>query len=447
VKLLAALRSDTAPSHWTAEPAILAKNGKLRRFQAYSLVLRDALGKPAGVANIGADITDQRALQEQYLQAQKMEGLGRLAGGVAHDFNNLLTVINGYSEIVFRKLKEDDPLRSSADQVRKAGARAADLTRQLLAFSRKQMIQPKPLDLNLVVTESEAMWGRLLATDVQLVIRRSPSLGLVMADAGQIHQVLMNLVVNARDAMAEGGTLSIETANFEVDAAYAAANPEAVEGAHAMLAVSDSGVGMDDETRRRIFEPFFTTKPPGKGSGLGLATAFGIVKQSHGWIDVSSEPGAGSVFKVYLPRIQSPESTANVPSPIGAGARCSETILLVEDEEEVRRLAKSILEEFGYRVLVAASAPAALAAAESHSGPIHLLLTDAVLPGMSSRELASRLIARRPEIRVLFTSGYAQDAAALRANLDPGTAFLAKPYLPDAMAAKVRELLDGPRPA
>jgi two-component system cell cycle sensor histidine kinase/response regulator CckA len=443
-RLVEALRTDTAPSHWNAEPGIVTKNGKVRRFQAYSLVLRDTQGKPVGVANIGADITDHRALQEQYLQAQKMEGLGRLAGGVAHDFNNLLTVINGYSEIIFRKLKDDDPLRSSADQIRKAGARAADLTRQLLTFSRKQVSQPKPLDLNLVVSDSVAMWERLLGKEIELITRLSPTLGQVMADAGQIHQVLMNLVVNARDAMAKGGTLVIETSHFEVDSAYVAANPEAAKGPHVLLAVSDTGVGMDEETRRRIFEPFFTTKPMGEGSGLGLATVFGIVKQSHGWIDVYSEPGMGSVLKVYLPLIQSEESAADPPSPASGGAPCSETILLVEDQEEVRSLAKNVLEDCGYRVLAAASASEALESAEAYSGAIHLLLTDVVLPGMSSRELAGRLIVLRPQIRVLFTSGYTHEAAALRTILDHGTAFLPKPYLPEAMAAKVRELLDGP---
>jgi PAS domain S-box-containing protein len=441
-RLIEALRSDTAPSHWNAEPGILAKNGKVRRFQAYSLVLRDTQGKPVGVANIGADITDHRALQEQYLQAQKMEGLGRLAGGVAHDFNNLLTVINGYSEIIFRKLKEGDPLRASADQVRKAGARAADLTRQLLTFSRKQVSQPKPLDLNLVLSDSVEMWERLLGKKIELVTRLSATLGQVMADAGQIHQVLMNLVVNARDAMPDGGTLLIETSLFEVDGAYVATNPEAEEGPHALLAVSDTGVGMNEETRRQIFEPFFTTKPMGEGSGLGLATVFGIVKQSRGWIDVSSEPAAGSVFRIYLPLIQSHEPAATEPSPVPNGASCSETILLVEDQEEVRSLAKKILEECGYRVLPAAGAPEALELAKSYSGAIHLLLTDVVLPGMSSSELAGRVIVIRPEIRVLFTSGYTHEAAALRAIPGQASNFLPKPYLPAVMAAKVRELLD-----
>jgi len=444
--LIQALRSGQGPSHWNAEPGILAKNGKIRRFQAYSLVLRDAQGKPVGVANIGADITDHRALQEQYLQAQKMEGLGRLAGGVAHDFNNLLTVINGYSEIIFRKLKEDDPLRGSADQVRKAGARAADLTRQLLTFSRKQVSQPKPLDLNLIVDDSKGMWERLLGEAIHLVVRLNPTAGLVMADAGQVHQVLMNLVVNARDAMPHGGTLVIETSNFQVDAAYVAAKPEAAPGPHVLLAVSDTGVGMDEETTRRIFEPFFTTKPVGEGSGLGLATVFGIVKQSQGWIDVYSELGTGTTFKVYLPQLQSDESAAEPPIAIRESAACWETILLVEDQEEVRSLAKSVLEERGYRVLSAASATAAMELAEGHAGPIHLLLTDVVLPGMSSSELAGRLIVLRPEIRVLFTSGYTHEAAALRTTVDRGTGFLPKPYLPDVMAAKVRDLLDSPAP-
>jgi two-component system cell cycle sensor histidine kinase/response regulator CckA len=442
--LVAAVRSDTAPPHWTGEPSILAKNGKVRRFRASTLVLRDIQGKPVGVANMGVDITEHRALQEQYLQAQKMEGLGRMAGGVAHDFNNLLTVINGYTEIIFRKLKEGDPLRTSADQVRKAGARAADLTRQLLAFSRKQVIQPKPLDLNLVVADAEEMWRRLLGKDIQLVTSLSPVLGQVMADTGQIHQVLMNLVVNARDAMAEGGKLVIETSNVEVDAAYAEANQEAAAGPHVLLAVSDNGIGMDEETRRRIFEPFFTTKPQGEGSGLGLATVFGIVKQSHGWTDVYSEVGMGTTFKIYLPRIQPEKSPADSPAASRPSEPGSETILLVEDQEEVRSLARSILEDCGYKVLAASGGAAALALVESHPGPIHLLLTDVVLPGMSSRELAAHLSLVRPGIRILFTSGYTHEAGALRSVLDRGAAFLPKPYLPETLAAKVRELLDGP---
>jgi two-component system, cell cycle sensor histidine kinase and response regulator CckA len=445
-ELIQAVKLDTGPSHWTAEPGILAKNGKVLRFRASTVVLRDAQGKPSGLANIGTDITEQTALQERYLQSQKMEGLGRLAGGVAHDFNNLLTVINGYSDIIFRKLNEGDPLRASADQVRKAGARAADLTRQLLTFSRKQVSQPRPLDLNAVVADSQDMWNRLLGEEIQLIILLSPSSGLVMADAGQIHQVLMNLVVNARDAMPHGGTLVIETSNLEVDAAYVTANQEAVEGPHVLLAVSDTGVGMDEQTKRQIFEPFFTTKPVGEGSGLGLATVFGIVKQSQGWIDVYTEPGMGSTFKIYLPRIQSQELEVDAEAPICSSTLCSETILLVEDQEEVRGLAKSVLEEEGYRVLAACSATSALELAQHYSGSIDLLLTDVVLPGMSSRELAGRLVVMRPKIRVLFTSGYTQEAAALRTLFDHDTAFLPKPYLPDVMTAKVRGLLDCPPP-
>jgi CheY-like chemotaxis protein len=268
-----------------------------------------------------------------------------------------------------------------------------------------------------------------------------------MADSGQIHQVLMNLVVNARDAMTKGGTLVIETSHFEVDGAFVETNPEAAKGPHVLLTVSDTGVGMDGETRRRIFEPFFTTKPMGEGSGLGLATVFGIVKQSHGWIDVYSEPGMGTVLKVYLPLIRAEESAADAPSPVRGEAPCSETILLVEDQEEVRCLAKNVLEDCGYRVLAAASALEALELAENHCGAIQLLLTDVVLPGMGGRELAGRLMVKLPQIRVLFTSGYTHEAAALRTLLDHGTAFLPKPYLPEAMAAKVRELLDGPPPS
>jgi PAS domain S-box-containing protein len=442
--LIQSVKEEKSPAYWTADAAIVAKSGKLVQFRASTLVLRDGLGKPVGMANIGADVTEQRALQEQYLQAQKMEGLGRLAGGVAHDFNNLLTVINGYSEIIFRKLQEADPLRGNADQIRKAGARAADLTRQLLTFSRKHVSRPRPLDLNAVVSESQGMWGRLLSEEIELIIRLHPALHQVMADDGQIHQVLMNLVVNARDAMPQGGTLLIETSNLEIDSSYVASNREAAEGPHVLLAVSDTGVGMDEETRLRIFEPFFTTKPVGEGSGLGLATVFGIVKQSQGWIDVGTQVGNGSIFKVYLPRLQSAGSAPDSVEPARAASRCTETVLLVEDQDEVRGLATSILEEEGYRVLSAARADTALQLADTFSETIHLLLTDVVLPGMSSRELAERLMAARPGIRVLFTSGYTREAAALRMISDRGAAFLPKPYLPEAIVAKVRELLDRP---
>jgi PAS domain S-box-containing protein len=445
VRIMESLSDDT-PSHWAAEPGVLTKNGRVRWFQSNIIVLRDAKGRRVGFANLAIDITEHRALQEQYLQAQKMEGLGRLAGGVAHDFNNLLTVISGYTEIVRRKLQEGDPLCTPLDQVLKAGARAAGLTQQLLAFSRKQVIQPKPLNLNLVVADSDGIWTRLLGEAIHLETKLSPTLGQAMADAGQIHQVLMNLVVNARDAMPDGGRLTIETSDVDVDPSWLAEDSEAIAGPYVVLAVSDNGVGMDEDTRKRIFEPFFTTKPPGQGTGLGLATVYGIVKQSQGWIRVYSEPGAGTMFRIYLPRIQPVSSGSEESAAVQTGAPCSETILLVEDQEEVRQFAAQVLAECGYRVLSASSGSEALALVEHYSETIDVLVTDVVLPGMNGFELAKRLVALRPGIRVLFTSGYTGEVTTLRGILDRGLAYLPKPYVPNLMAAKVRAVIDAPAP-
>jgi two-component system, cell cycle sensor histidine kinase and response regulator CckA len=434
--------SEQTPQHWTATPGILTKKGEVRWFQSNALLLYDTDGLIVGAANLAVDITDHRVLQEQYLQAQKMEGLGRLAGGVAHDFNNLLTVINGYSDIIYRKLEPGDPLRVKVDQIGKAGARAADLTQQLLAFSRKQLTQPRPLDLNTLLRDSLGMWHRLLGENVELVMHLEPALGHVMADAGQMHQVVMNLVVNARDAMPEGGKLSIATRNVHVDPAGRSLHPEAPSGPCVLMAVSDNGAGMDSATMKHIFDPFFTTKPAGEGTGLGLATVYGIVRQSHGWIEVESEPGAGTVFNVYLPRIASelpvPEEEPDLPRD----RRCRETILLVEDQEDVRQFAADVLEECGYRVLSTSNGPDALALVQGHPQPIELLVTDVILPGMNGPELADRLTTLHVGMRVLFTSGYTGDVSQLRTVLDRGLAYLQKPYSPPDIAAKVREILD-----
>jgi CheY-like chemotaxis protein len=369
-----------------------------------------------------------RESQERYMQAQKLESIGRLAGGVAHDFNNLLTAINGYSEVVLGKLAEDDPLRSSVQEIHHAGERAADLTQQLLAFGRKQMIQPRAVNLNVVVRNAEKMFRRLLGEDIELTTTLSPNLGLVLVDPGQIHQVLMNLVINARDAMPDGGQLSIGTTVAQIDG-----QPDVV------LTVTDTGQGMDEQTREHIFEPFFTTKGLAKGTGLGLATVYGIVKQSHGWIQVHSEPGKGSSFAVHLPRAVGPEAVIDA-SPSGNGLlRGSETVLIVEDQEEVRTFVVKALSEYGYQVIDAADGPQALALSESHAGPIHVLLTDVVLPGMNGREVADRITVARPEIAVLFTSGYTADVIAHRGVLDRDVAYIPKPYTAEAIAEKVRE--------
>ena len=382
-----------------------------------------------------------RESQERYLQAQKLESIGRLAGGVAHDFNNLLTVINGYGELLAVGMRENDPNQTAVQSIRKAGARAAELTQQLLAFSRRQMIQPRAIDLNTIVGESQDMFRRLLGEDIELVVKPGAVLGRIMADPGQIHQVLMNLVVNARHAMPDGGRVTIETAAVEIDSAYAKEHHETTPGPHVLLTVTDSGMGMDAETRKHLFEPFFTTKETNKGTGLGLATVYGIVKQSRGWIWVYSEPGKGTAFKIYFPRLA---SDAPVPPTNGVAReelRGKETVLVVEDQAEVRSLAGSMLRQYGYTVLEACDGSQAMALESDHAGAIDVLLTDVVLPGINGRELADRLMAVRPAIKVLYTSGYTQEVIAHRGVLDRGVSYIAKPYTPEGLAAKVREVL------
>jgi signal transduction histidine kinase/ActR/RegA family two-component response regulator len=381
-----------------------------------------------------------RESQERYMQAQKMEGIGRLAGGVAHDFNNLLTVINGYSDLVYHQLPEPDVKRSQVDEIRKAGARAAELTQQLLAFGRKQVGRPRPLNLNSVVEESEKMLRRLLCEDVELITRLDPSLGLVTADPVHVHQVLINLAVNARDAMPNGGTLVIETANAPLDTRQASTQSEFRSRPAVRLSVSDTGIGMDEETRKNIFEPFYTTKG-NKGSGLGLATVYGIVQQNHGWIDVSSDLGKGSVFRIYLPRTEGTDKPASAAPAVAAQLNGSETVLVVEDQEEVRSFVVKALAGYGYRVLQAAEASQALKMAECHSGAIDVLLTDVVLHGMNGRELANRFRIARPDTKVIYTSGYTQDLIAYRGVLHDDISYIPKPYTADQIAAKVREAM------
>jgi CheY-like chemotaxis protein len=374
------------------------------------------------------------------MQAQKLEGIGRLAGGVAHDFNNLLTVINGYSALVYDQLPEPDAMRSQVDEIRKAGARAAELTQQLLAFGRKQVGRPRPLNLNSVVEESEKMLRRLLCEDVELITRLDPSLGLVTADPVHVHQVLINLAVNARDAMPNGGTLVIETANAPLDTRQASAQSEFRSRPAVLLSVSDTGIGMDEETRKNIFEPFYTTKG-NKGSGLGLATVYGIVQQNQGWIDVSSDLGRGSVFRIYLPRTEGTDKPASAAPVVAAQLNGSETVLVVEDQEQVRSFVVKALAGYGYRVLQAAEASQALTMAECHSGAIDVLLTDVVLPGMNGRELADRFRIGRPDSKVIYTSGYTQDLIAYRGVLHDDISYIPKPYTADQIAAKVREAI------
>ena len=388
------------------------------------------------------DVSEQRRLEEQFRQSQKMEAVGQLAGGIAHDFNNLLTAILGNTQLLLRDLPPGDIMRGDVEEIRKASERAAALTRQLLAYSRRQMLQPEILDLNVVVGEMDRMLRRLIGEHIALVTVPAPELGRVRADPSQIEQVLVNLVVNARDAMPDGGRLTIETADVELDESYTQDHLGATPGAYAMLAVTDTGTGMDANVRAHLFEPFFTTKAVGKGTGLGLATVYGIVKQSGGHISVYTELGRGSSFKVYLPRVHPSPRVATPAATRPAASHGSETVLVVEDDPAVLSLSCRALEAEGYTILCASDGTDALRIVERHGGEIHLLLTDVVMPGMSGRELAEQMAARRAGIRILYMSGYPGDAAIQQGGLARGSAFLQKPFSPDGLTRKVRETLD-----
>ena len=388
------------------------------------------------------DITARSKLEQQLQQAQKMEAVGRLAGGVAHDFNNVLSVILTYSDLAMRDLEAGNPLRADLAEIYLAGQRAAELTRQLLAFSRKQILQPRVIDLAAIVGGMSSMLGRLLGEHIELAVLPANALGRVVADPGQIEQVVMNLALNARDAMPDGGKLTIETVNVHLDDSYARAQVGVTAGEHIMLAISDTGVGMTAALRQRIFEPFFTTKPTGKGTGLGLATVFGIAQQSGGHVSVYSEPGHGSTFKVYLPRTDRTPDTSVAAGP-PALRRGTETILLVEDEDQVRAVAATILRRHGYEVVETSNGAEALAAAKKLGTKLDLVLTDVVMPRMSGRKLAEALLLDRPDLKVLFASGYTDDAIVHHGVLEEGVAFVQKPFTPDALLLKVRDVLDG----
>src|SRR5579863_3855332 len=428
----------------SGEPTTFHVEWKGGSYTCHVEPLRTAEGELQGAICMALDITDRRQLEEQLRQAQKMEAVGRLAGGIAHDFNNLLMVIQGYADLMTERLAEGDPLRRNAEQIQTASQRATSLTRQLLAFSRKQMLAPKVLSIQSVVTEMEKILRRLIGEDVQLETSSVPDLGLVKADRSQIEQVILNLAVNARDAMPEGGRLTIETANVDLDESFSHSSVMLAPGPYVMLAVTDNGCGMDTETQTHIFEPFFTTKEKGKGTGLGLATVYGIVKQSGGYVWVYSEPGRGTSFKVYLPRVWDEPTMPGRDRRI-EGQRLpqgTETVLLVEDEKGVRELAREYLEMTGYTVIEAENGHTALELAALHSGPIHLLMTDVVMPGISGRELTERVKSIRPDIRVLFMSGYTDQAVVHHGILETDAVLLQKPFTVAALAAKLRDILN-----
>ena len=437
-----------SPAWATYEVEFRRKDGKIITAEMHLRLARDPHGKALYLEGFVEDISERRSLEAQLRQAQKMEAIGRLAGGVAHDFNNLLTAILGYSDLILLRLNEQDPMRKDAEEIKKAAKQASALTSQLLAFSRKQMLQPVVLDLNAVVANVEKMLKRLIGEDIELITRLSPGLHRVKADPSQIEQVIINLAVNARDAMPNGGQLIIETANVTLDEEYTLHHMGARPGQYVMLAISDTGCGMDAETQSHLFEPFFTTKERGKGTGLGLATIYGIVKQSEGYIYVYSEPGAGTTFKIYLPRSDGGNGgiPAQQPVPVsGVRPRADETILVVEDNDLVRELISSVLGRAGYRVLEARNGAHALQVHQQFEGRIHLLVTDVVMPGMmSGRDLARRLTALIPGLKVLYLSGYTDNAIVHRGILDPGIAFLQKPFTADVLTEKVRQVLSSP---
>jgi CheY-like chemotaxis protein len=380
-------------------------------------------------------------LEQQYQQAQKMEAIGRLAGGVAHDFNNLLTAILGYCELLLVDLGPTDLHHTDVVEIQKAGERAAELTRQLLAFSRKQIIEPTVLDLNRVVTDLQSMLGRLIEEDVKVMLALGPDLARVKADRGQVEQIVLNLAVNARDAMPAGGTLTIETANVELDEHYASAHFCVKPGPYVVLTVTDTGTGMTPLVQARLFEPYFTTKEPGKGTGLGLATIHGIVTRSGGSVHVYSEVGRGTSFKVYFPKVDSAEMVVETARAVSRPHAGGQTVLLVEDSEGLRDLARRLLERQGYTVLAAGNAEEALQLFE-HNARIDVLLTDVVMPGASGPELTRQLIERRPELRVIYMSGYTEEAIVHHGVLHSGVAFLHKPFTSDTLGKKIREVLD-----
>jgi PAS domain S-box-containing protein len=436
--------SSGRPKMIAEEPVTNPVTKETRWFQTVKVPLQiSGVASPA-LLGIATEITERKRLEEQLMQSQKMEAVGQLAGGVAHDFNNILTAIVGYTDLLATELGGNSRQLEDLDEIRKAARRAAALTRQLLAFSRKQVLEPRILDMNDVILNLDKMLRSLISENIDLRTSLAPNLDAARADPNQLEQVIMNLAINARDAMPDGGTLTIETANARLDQAYAEQHVSVIPGDYVMLAVTDTGCGMDEQTKARIFEPFFTTKPAGRGTGLGLSTVYGIVKQSGGNIWLYSEPGNGTTFKVYLPAIQALPEDIGKTAPVELARHGSGTVLVVEDDEQLRRLTHRALASQGYTVLEADRGSTALDIARRHKGAIDLLLTDVIMPDTNGRKLAETLRPTRPGLRVLYMSGYPDGAIANHGMLEPGVAYLAKPFTTEAVVRKVREVLDMP---
>jgi PAS domain S-box-containing protein len=436
--------SSGRPKLISEEPVTNPGTRETRWFQTIKVPLRLPDDGGPTLLGVSTEITERKRLEAQLLQSQKMEAVGQLAGGVAHDFNNILTAIVGYTDLLSAEFAPNDRHLEDLEEIRKAARRAAALTRQLLAFSRKQLLEPRVIDMNAIVQNMNKMLRSLVSENIDLRTVLAPSLASARADPNQVEQVIMNLAINARDAMPEGGTLTIETGNATLDETYAAHHVSVAPGEYVMLAVSDTGFGMDEDTQSRIFEPFFTTKPVGRGTGLGLSTVYGIVKQSGGNIWVYSEPGKGTTFKIYLPQVDAPVEDVGKPVPAAVGRGGAETILVVEDDDQLRRLAHRALAGQGYIVLEAERGSTALDISRRHKARIDLLLTDVVMPDTNGRQLADALRSERPGLRVLFMSGYPDGAIAHHGMLDHGVAYLAKPFTTEAVSRKVREVLDAP---
>ena len=439
---ITAAREQGSPSDH--EYRIIKPDGAVRWIHDRGFPIRDEQGQVTMFTGVARDITESKALEQQLLQAQKMEAVGRLAGGIAHDFNNLLMAIMGYGELMRSKVLKDDPLYSHLENILKAGDRATALTQQLLTFSRQKIIHPQVVDLNRVVLDLEPMLRRLIGEDLDLEVVTDGRLGAVKADPGQLSQIVMNLVVNARDAMPQGGRLTLKTAPVDFTVGHHSKFRLAPPGPYVKLEVRDTGVGMDEATQAHVFEPFFTTKEPGKGTGLGLSTVYGIVKQSGGYLDLVSSPGAGSTFTVYLPRLEGAVEPPKPKIPVTASFRGEETVLLVEDEDVLRGLLAKFLRLYGYTVLEARHGGEALLTCERHPGPIHLMVTDVVMPQMSGRELADRLTPLRPEMKIIYMSGYTEDALVQHGVANLPVAFLQKPFKPIELARQVRAVLHPP---